>query len=368
MAEIPITTLVAAVGFGAGMVLGATAQRTNFCTMGAISDAVLMGDYRRLRAWLLAIALALLGSQALHSAGVVDLYQSIYLSPDLGWLGAIVGGLLFGFGMTLAGGCGYRNLVRLGAGNLKSLVVLLVLGIAAAMTLGGLFALVRIWVIEPTNVVLGSAAEPIPQGIVDLLAALFGTEPDALRWAVVGLVAAGLLWFALKDKGFRSSAPNLAAGAIVGLSIPLGWLITGVLGADDFEPVPLVSFSFIAPLGHSLQYLMTFTGATISFGVATVGGVIVGAFLAALAARELRLESFADTADFKRHLSGGALMGCGGVLALGCTIGQGVSGMSTLALGSVLAWLAIIAGGVYGIRYLETGSLRGALGALFRRA
>jgi uncharacterized membrane protein YedE/YeeE len=155
---------------------------------------------------------------------------------------------------------------------------------------------------------------------------------------------------------------------VIGVLVPLGWLITGVVGADEFEPVPLVSFTFIAPVGHSLQYLMTFTGATITFGIATVGGVIVGAFLSALAARELRLESFADAADFKRHLIGGALMGFGGVLALGCTIGQGVTGMSTLALGSVIAWLSIMAGGVYCIRYLETGSLRGALGALFGRA
>jgi hypothetical protein len=368
MQDIPTTTLVAAAGFVAGIVFGATAQRTNFCTMGAVSDAVLMGDFRRLRAWVLAIALALLGSQALHSAGIVDLYQSIYLTANLGWLGAIVGGLLFGFGMTLAGGCGYRSLARVGAGNLKSLVVLLVLGIAASMTLGGLLALLRIWVIEPTNVVLGGTSNPRSQGIVDLLAALFGTQPGSLRWVVVGLVAAGLLWFSLKDKGFRNSAPNLAAGMIIGVLIPLGWLITGVLGADEFEPVPLFSFSFIAPLGHSLQYLMTFTGATISFGIGSVGGVIVGAFLSALVARQLRLESFADAADFKRHLIGAALMGFGGVVALGCTIGQGVTGMSTLALGSVIAWLAIMAGSIYGIRYLETGSLRGALGALFGRA
>jgi hypothetical protein len=273
---------------------------------------------------------------------------------------------LFGFGMTLTGGCGQRNLVRFGAGNLKSFVVIVVLGIVAHMTLGGLLAPLRIRVFEPTNIVVDAATGS--QGIVDLLAALLGTEPGSLRWAVVALVAAGFLWFALKDQGFRTSRRDLAAGVIIGALIPLGWLITGVLGADDFEPVPLFSFTFVSPIANSLQYLMTFTGATISFGIGAVGGVIVGAFLSALVFREFRIETFTDAADFKRHLVGAALMGFGGILALGCTIGQGVTGMSTLALGSLIAWLSIIAGCVYGIRYLERGSLGGALGALFGRA
>lgn len=353
MEDIPISVVVAAAGFIAGLVLGATAQRTNFCTMGAISDAMMIGDFRRLRAWLLAIAVALLGSQALHSAGIVDLDKSIYLTANFGWLGAIVGGALFGFGMTLAGGCGYRNLVRLGAGNLKSLVLVMVLGIVAYMTLRGLLALVRVGLIEPTNIDLSGTGRPGSQGIVELIAAAFGADPESLRWIVVGVVAAVFLWFVFKDAAFRVSPRNIAAGFVLGLVVPAGWWITGSLGADDFDPTPLASFTFIAPVADGLQYLMTFTGATISFGIASVAGVIVGALLSALAFREFRIESFTDAVDFRRYLVAGALMGFGGVLALGCTIGQGVTGMSTLALGSLLAWLSIIGGCVGGLKYLE---------------
>ncbi len=367
MEEIPVTTVVAGAAFLAGLVFGATAQRTNFCTLGAISDAVLMGDYRRFRAWMLAIAVALLGSQALHGAGVVSLYDSIYLRPNLDWLGAVAGGLMFGFGMTMAGGCGYRTVVRLGGGNLKSLVVLMTLGIVAYMTLGGLIATFRVTVVEATNINLREAAALESQGIVDIVAALVGAEAESIRRLVVGVTAAGLLWFCFRDPGFRASGRNLAAGLIVGALVPVGWWITGVLGADPFEPVPLFSFTFVSPIAGTLQYLMTFTGATLSFGVGAVAGVIVGAFMAALAFKEFRVEAFADAGDLKRHLVGGALMGSGGILALGCTIGQGITGLSTLALGSLVAWLSILAGSVYGIRYLDEGSLGGAFKAMFAR-
>ena len=367
MEGLPITTWVGILGFILGLLFGAVALKTNFCTMGAISDMVLMGDWNRFRAWTLAIAVAIIGSQGLHLSGLIDLDTSIYLSLNIGWAGAIVGGLLFGFGMTMTGGCGNKTLVRLGAGNLKSLVVAIVLGIFAYMTLRGLTGLARVELEGLTNVDLegsGLAA----QGIPDFVAAATGLAVETARLLVAVIAAGLLLWFSLKSADFRRSKPNLAAGILIGLLITAGWYATGVLGQDEFDPTPLASFTFVNPVGNSLQYLMTFTGSTINFGVATVGGVIVGAFIAAKATGEFRIESFTDASDMMRHMVGAALMGIGGIMALGCTIGQGLTGMSTLALTSLIAWLSIIAGGVYGIKYLEEGSLGGAFQALFARS
>lgn len=366
MEEFPITTIVAAWGFAAGIVFGATAQKTNFCTMGAISDIVFMGSYSRFRAWMLAIAVALIGSQALHLAGVIDLQDSIYLSPNFMWFGAIVGGLMFGFGMTMGGGCGNKTLVRVGGGNLKSLVVLIVMAIFAYMTLRGLIGLWRVQIESAVNVDLTQSGQT-SQGIVEMLGTALGSEGDGVRIAVVAVVALALLAWCFKDAEFRRSPRDIAAGLIIGALVPAGWYITGVIGHDDFDPTPLFSFTFVSPSADSLQYLMTYTGSTINFGIGTVGGVIVGSFLMALATRSFHVEAFTDAGDMGRHLVGGALMGVGGITALGCTIGQGITGMSTLALGSVIALVSIIAGGFYGMKYLEEGSLGGALRAVFAK-
>jgi uncharacterized membrane protein YedE/YeeE len=366
MEDFPLGALVALLGLGLGLVFGATAQRTNFCTMGAISDMVFIGDLNRLRAWMLAIAVAVLGSQALHVLGAVDLGGSIYLMPALGWAGAVIGGLMFGFGMTLAGGCGNKTLVRLGAGNLKSLVVAVILGIFAYMTLRGLIGPARVQIDAMTSLNLAEAGFAT-QGMPDLLASLTGISLEAARGLIALIVAGGLLWFCFKSPTFRASPRNIAAGLIIGALVPLGWFVTGVVGFDEFEPTPLVSFTFVAPTGEGLVYLMTFTGATINFGIAAVGGVIAGSFLMALATRTLQVEGFTNASDMIRHIVGGALMGTGGVLAMGCTIGQGITGMSTLALGSLIALLSIVAGGVYGMKYLEEGSFGGALRAILAR-
>jgi uncharacterized membrane protein YedE/YeeE len=366
MAEFPVHLVVASAGFAAGVVFGATAQRTNFCTMGAISDLVLTGQANRFRAWVLAIAVAILGSQALHLAGVVDLGKSIYLTPNLGWLGAILGGLLFGFGMTMAGGCGNKTLVRLGGGSLKSLVVFLCLGLAAYATLRGVLGVLRQPMEAATNVDLAKLGVA-RQGIVDIIAKSSGLASGGIRAALTLTVAGGFLYYCFRDADFRASGRDIAAGLIIGALVPVGWLITGVLGLDDFEPTQLASFTFVAPIGDTLQYAMTFTGAKINFGIAAVLGVIAGAFAAASLAGRFKLEGFTDTNDMLRHMLGGVMMGAGGVLALGCTVGQGITGMSTLALGSVLAWLSIIAGGWLGIKYLGEGSLGAALRAVFAR-
>jgi len=365
MEDISIVHQVSVIGFVLGIVFGGTAQKTHFCTMGAISDIFFIGDWNRFRAWMLAMAIAILVSQSMHMAGILDLSRSIYLSANLGWAGAIVGGLMFGFGMTLGGGCGNKTLVRLGAGNLKSLVVALFIGIFAYMTLRGLIGLARVE-LEGLTMIDLAARDMSAQGIPDFLMAM-GVADGTARLVSTLVVAGGVLWFCLKSPEFRASKPDLMAGIIIGLLVPAAWYVTGVIGNDDFDPTPLASFTFIAPVGESLQYLMTFSGATINFGIAVVGGIIAGSFLMAKISGEFHLEAFADSSDMARHISGGALMGTGGVLALGCTVGQGITGMSTLALGSVIALLSIIGGGIFGMKYLEEGNLTGAVKALFER-
>jgi uncharacterized membrane protein YedE/YeeE len=372
MEEMSVATLVATAGFAAGIVFGATANKTNFCTMGGVSDMVLMGDTSRFRAWMLAIAVAILGTQALHMLELIDLTLSpadggaIYLTSSLGWPGAIVGGLLFGFGMTRAGGCGNKTLVRLGAGNLKSLVVFLVMGVVAYMTLRGLLGLVRLE-LEAFNTDL-SVFGLQSQSMVEIAAALIGMETESLRLGVTAVFALAILAYCFKSEEFRGSSSDIIGGVIIGLLIPVGWYITGVLGADDFAPTPLFSFTFVAPSAESIQYLMTFTGASINFGIATVGGVIAGSFLMAVATKSFHIEAFSGADDMKSHLVGAIMMGIGGVLALGCTIGQGLTGMSTLALGSLIALASIIIGAVWGLKALEEDSVMGGLKAMLTRS
>ncbi|MGE5505967.1 MAG: YeeE/YedE family protein [Actinomycetota bacterium] len=365
MSELPLTTIVGGAAFVAGAVFGATAQRTNFCTMGALSDIVFMGDWRRMRAWMLAVAVGILVSQGLAAAGMVDLGKSIYLGPSIGWAGAIIGGLMFGFGMTMAGGCGNKTLVRVGGGNLKSLVVFLIVALFAYMTLKGLIALARIQ-IETTNVASASLGLA-NQGLPAVLAKL-GLPATAARWTAAGVVGGGLLAWCFKDAEFRSSPRDIVGGLIIGLMVPAGWWITGVLGNDDFEPTALASFTFVAPMGDTMQYLMTFTGQTINFGIAAVFGVITGSFLASVASKSFAVEAFSDGPDMLRHFLGAALMGTGGVMAMGCTIGQGLTGMSTLSITSVIALGSIVFGGLVGLKYLEEGTLGGAIKAVFARA
>ncbi len=365
MSGLSITTIIGLGGFIVGLIFGAVVQKTNFCTMGGLSDLVLMGDGRRFRAWLLAIAVAIIGTQALHFAGLIDINKSIYLSANLGWLGAIIGGAMFGFGMTQTGGCASKTLVRLGAGNLKSLIVMVVLGIFAYMTLRGLLALPRLQ-IETTNIDL-AARGLTNQNLGEMAGAAIGVPAAYARAGVATVVALLFLVICFKDAAFRRSPADIVAGIVIGLCAVAGWVVTGILANDEFNPVQLASITFVAPAGDSLQYLMTFTGSSINFGIAVVGGVIVGGFLMAVATGTFRIESFVDRQDLTRHLAGAVLMGSGGVLALGCTIGQGITGMSTLALGSMVAWLSILGGGYLGLKYLDEGSFGGAIRAVFAR-
>jgi len=335
---------VASLSFLVGIIFGAVVSKTNFCAMGAVSDWVNMGNKGRLRAWFLAIGIATLITQVLQYKGIIDLDEAVYLTPNFGWLGYLSGGFLFGVGMTLASGCVNRTLVRVGGGNLKSLVVMIVIGLTAYMTMRGLLALVRINVFEVTNINLAEHGVS-DQGIGTLASSALGLGNTELVHNIVAvIVAGGLIAYALKGKELRRSFDNILAGVAIGLIIPAGWYITGVVGFDDFEPLRLESYTFTGPIAEGLMYLMTFTGSTIDFGVAGVFGMILGSFLYVMFTGKFRLESFSNRNDMVRHLIGAGFMGFGGVLALGCTIGQGITGMTTLALGSMLTLISIIFG------------------------
>ena len=355
-------TLVAWSGFALALIFGAVGNRSSFCTMGAVSDIVNMGDWGRMRMWLLAIAVAIAGSQALHAAGLVDLSKSIYTTPNFTWLSFIVGGFLFGVGMTLGSGCGSKTLIRIGGGNLKSVVVYVFLAISAYMTLRGLFGQFRVSVLQPVAINF-EASGLKGQDLPSLLGGL-GIDAGALRLALAGAVSAALFAFVFKDREFRASPQYIAGGLVVGLLTVAGWYVTAHLGyrenPDTLEMTffgtntrAAESFSFVAPLAYTLELLMLWTdkSLTATFGILAAAGVIVGSFVYARASGSFRWESFTTAEDLVNHMVGGILMGFGGVTALGCTVGQGISGLSTLALGSLLTFGAIVAGSVATLKY-----------------
>ncbi len=351
------TTLLL-LSFGLGFAFGALSQKTHFCTMGAVADIINMEDWSRARMWLLAIAVAVLGSAALHGAGLVDLNKTIYRGTNLPWLSHLVGGLLFGVGMVLASGCGARTLTRIGAGNLKSLVVFLVLGVTAYMTLRGVLGVLRVNTLDTVAVHL-----PAGQDLPALVAAA-GVAPATALWACALAIGGGLLAFCCLRRDFFTP-DNVLGGLAVGAIVVGGWYVSGHLGylAEDPETLQeaflatnsgrMESLSFVAPQAYTLELLMLWSDSSrkLTLGIALALGVVAGSTAWALATKNFRWEGFRDVADLVRHLAGGALMGFGGVTAMGCTIGQGVTGVSTLALGSFITLAAIVAGAAATLKY-----------------
>ncbi len=329
-----------------GVLFGAIVSATNFCTMGAISDWYSSGTTGRLGSVALAAAIAIIGAQALDAAGVTDLSKSIYLNPRLNWIGAIAGGLLFGTGMVYAGGCPSRTLVRAGSGDLRALVSLFVLAITAFATISGVFGSLRVGLDAAT------ALDVKRMGVsTQSLTDLTGVH----RLITTALIAGPLLLFALLRARILSEPGNLAAGLSVGGLAVAGWALTG-LAMDEFAPSPAqpASLSFVRPVADAIDWIERSTALGLpGFGAASVFGVLLGALLVSAASGRLSLAAFADKSDLKRHIFGAAAMGIGGVLALGCSIGQGITGISTLSAQSLIAAAAIFAGAVIGLKRLE---------------
>jgi len=360
VAHLPL--LVAGLSFALAFIFGAVANRVNFCTMGAVTDVMNFGDWRRMCMWVLAIAVAIVGSGLLHAFGFINLSKSIYTGTSVMWVSMLVGGFLFGFGMTLSSGCGSKTLIRAGAGNLKSWVVLFVLAIAAYMTLKGLFAVWRVNALDPWRfdlAALGAKGSDLAN-----IAAAAGLGAATVTWVPL-VVAAALLIYVFKDRDFRASPELIVGGVVVGLVVVGGWYITGNVGYLAEDPATLEekfvatngnrieSYSFTSPVAYTLELLLLWSDQSriVTFGIAGVLGMLAGSCVYALVSRTFRWEGFGSVEDVANHIVGGVLMGFGGVTALGCTIGQGLTGVSTLALGSFLALGGIIAGSVAAVRY-----------------
>jgi uncharacterized protein len=366
-----LAPIVIGAGFACALAFGWVAARTNFCTMGALSDIVNMGHWGRMRMWLLAIAVAIAGSAALAWFGQVDLARAIARRPVLPWLSLLLGGAVFGVGMTLAGGCANKNLLRLGGGSVRSLVVLVFLAIAAYMTLKGLFGAWRARWLDPVSIDLGARGWT-DQGLGTLLARATGLDARSAALAAAAVCCAALLVFVFKDPRFRANRAQVLGGVALGATIVVGWYITGHLGygenPETLETVffatntrTLESLSFVAPLAYGLELLMLWTDQSLhlTFGIASMLGVVAGSALHALVGGSFRWEGFASMADLRNQLVGAGLMGFGGVTALGCTVGQGLSGLSTLAVGSFVAVAGIVAGSVGTLKYILWQAERG---------
>ena len=351
--------------FALAFVIGAIATRSNFCTMGAVSDWVNMGDKNRLRAWFLAIAVAITGVALLEYLGMVDMSLTTnnatsnppYRVANVVWLRYIVGGILFGIGMTLGSGCGNKTLLRLGGGNMKSLVVLICIGIAASVMMFTSidYTLFLQWM---TPLASDLSLQNIPdQSLGTIMGSIIGAEDTSLMNPVVGAVLALLmLTWIFKSPDFHRHFDLIAAGLVIGAAIAIAWYITaGEMGQtylSDLEfantrpyAVGAQSFTFIAPPAHAYQYIeQGFNTNFLTFGLVALIGVILGAFVYSIVFRSFRFEWFHSTKDFITHVIGGLLMGVGGILGMGCTIGQGVTGASTLAVGSFVTLSSIMFG------------------------
>jgi uncharacterized protein len=358
---------VLAAVFAVAVVLGAIVNKTNFCTMGAVSDWINIGDSGRMRAWLFAMAIAISGVAAMEAAGILNLSGDTfppYRTANFAWLRYLAGGAMFGIGMTLASGCGNKTLVRVGAGNLKSLVVLVIASVMAYLMMWTPFYenLFHPWV-SATAIDLARHGMNT-QELGAVIAGVSGMAPSRNLNAAAGVaIALALFIFVFRSADFRGSFDNQLGGAAVGLAVLAGWYLTGgPLGqawkeyAEFATQVPsrvqVQSYTFISPMGDSVRYLLGSDNPTlINFGVVALAGVICGSFLFALATRSFRIEWFVSLGDFANHAVGGVLMGVGGVLAMGCTVGQAITGMSTLAIGSMLTFFAIVIGAAATMKY-----------------
>ncbi|WP_427770592.1 YeeE/YedE family protein [Comamonas thiooxydans] len=343
-------------------VLGFVMRETRFCTVGAISDVVYLQDWGRARQWCMAIAVSMLGFTALALWGQLQVGDALYASRRLLWLSALAGGLLFGGGMVLASGCGARNLTRLGSGSLKALVVLLVMGVAAFATLKGITAVARVRWLDSVHLEFAG-----PALLPEWLAGHMAWSLTPLR-GVLGLgLGALLLLLALDPRpGAERSRVVLLGGLLVGLCVTAAWWLGGHLALVAEHPETLEqvyaatysgrieAFSFVTPVAHTLDWLMFFSdrNKVLTWGIASVAGVVLGSFVHALWRRDFQWQGFADRGDLARHLLGGLMMGVGGVTAMGCTVGQGISAISMLSLGSFVALAGIVLGAVLMLRHL----------------
>lgn len=345
--------------FAVALLFGGVAQHTRFCTMGAVADIATMGNWSRMRSWMLAMGTATLGFNGMVALGWISAANTIYASSSVLWLSTLAGGALFGIGMVLASGCASKNLLRAGAGNLKAVVVLVVVACSGFATLKGITAVLRSATVDRVHANLAGG-----QDLPSILARLTGLEAADVA-GLAGLIVGGLLIAAALVPRDGRTKEALLGGFGVGALVACAWWISGVLGHVQEHPETLESvyiatstrrmegLSFVSAMAYSLDYLLFFSDANkfATIGMVSALGLVLGAMGHAVATRSFRWESFRSVDDMRNHLMGGVLMGVGGVTAFGCSIGQGVTGLSTLSLSSFMAVSAMIAGAYAALRF-----------------
>jgi uncharacterized membrane protein YedE/YeeE len=342
-------------------ILGIIMQKTSFCTLGAVSDGILMEDWSRMRQWCLAIGIAILGVALMSHLGWIDVSKSFYTGNRVLYLSTLIGSTLFGIGMVLASGCGSKTLIRIGGGNLKSIVVFIVLGLVAYMTMRGFLGIMKANTIDKVSLSLSTN-----QDLPSILSASFGIAKESLRSILALIIGGAFIGFALLKKSFWNTE-NLLAGIGVGVGITAIWWVSGhyahlIEDPNTLQEAFLVtnsgrmeSLSFVAPYAFALDWMM-FTSdksKVLTIGIVAVIGMILGSAISSILSKNFRWESFRGVEDTANHLVGAALMGFGGVTAVGCTVGQGLSGLSTLALNSFIAFPGFILGAYIGLQYLQ---------------
>jgi uncharacterized membrane protein YedE/YeeE len=342
-------------------ILGIIMQKTSFCTLGAVSDGILMEDWSRMRQWCLAIGIAILGVALMSHLGWIDVSKSFYTGNRVLYLSTLIGSTLFGIGMVLASGCGSKTLIRIGGGNLKSIVVFIVLGLVAYMTMRGFLGIMKANTIDKVSLSLSTN-----QDLPSILSASFGIAKESLRSILALIIGGAFIGFAVLKKSFWNTE-NLLAGIGVGVGITAIWWVSGHYAHLTEDPNTLQeaflvtnsgrmeSLSFVAPYAFALDWMM-FTSdksKVLTIGIVAVIGMILGSAISSILSKNFRWESFRGVEDTANHLVGAALMGFGGVTAVGCTIGQGLSGLSTLALNSFIAFPGFILGAYIGLQYLQ---------------
>lgn len=334
----------ALIGLLGGIALGLAARIGRFCTLGAIEDVLYGADDRRLRMWGIAVGVAIIGTHLALGAGLFDSTRTTYLDQVWNPLGTIIGGLMFGYGMALCGNCGYGALARLGGGDLRSFVIVLVMGLSAYFVMSGPLAHTRVWLFP---VETGAA---VPQGFAHLLA------PVGIPAPVTGLaIGAGLIVAALARPDMRTAYARLFWSAVVGLAVLSGWLGTYWIAETGFAAEPIETHTFAAPIGDTIIYGMTASGNALSFSVGSVLGVVIGAAIGSYSKGHFRWEACEDPRELKRQILGAAIMGPGAILAVGCSVGQGLSAFSVLAFSAPVAFVAIFVGASLGLKQLITG-------------
>ena len=337
----------ALVGLVGGLALGLAARIGRFCTLGAIEDYLYSSDDRRLRMWAIAVGTAVIGAHLAMSFGHLDGAETTYLDQVWNPLATVIGGLIFGYGMALSGNCGYGALARLGGGDLRSLVIVIVMGLSAYVVMSGPLAHFRVWLF------------PVEQGAADLqgfshLAQNLLGIPVVVTGLVIGTA---LITIALASRDMLSSPGHIFWGAVVGLAVVSGWAGTYWISHNGFAAEPIETHTFAAPIGDTIYYGMTASGNTVSFSVGSVLGVIFGAILGSYSKGHFRWEACEDPRELRRQIGGAVMMGAGAILAVGCSVGQGISAFSLLAFSAPVAVISIFLGAAFGLRQLIVGHM-----------